>query len=369
MKWYWWFLGFVVLASIGVGAYLVLGSDKSISVTLDDLKTPTTKQDPNRAHWGAVIRPFALDVAGQPTTWQKGIPEQLDLVKAMGGTLIRANVESNIGVMDAVVNGARERDLDVLLILEIAGDNPVLNKDIKKDQLYQLGKDLGREWASRYKGKVAYYQLANEVSGTAARRPEDSGKTLPNRYDLQFDLNRAERVAQYERGLADGVKQGDKKAQRMITGHWVLVDIIPYLVQQGVDFEIVGWDWYSDMGINPALTEIDGQPDLDLPGVFTDLGKEFWLAEVNKEAGSFKGTAKEQAEYLTAVATTVLTDDSIKGMVVHMLPDMAAEQGEDTGELGLVSVTEQPNGSWDFGDLKPAYSALKDIFLANQTRK
>lgn len=369
MKIIWWVVGIVLTISIGTGIYLVYSSGESLSVKLSNLSTPTVKVDPNRAHWGAVIRPFALDVAGQPTTWQKGIPEQLDLVKAMGGTLIRANVESNIGVMDAVVNGARERNLDVLLVLEVAGDNPVLKSEIKQEQLYQLGKDLGREWASRYKGKVAYYQLANEVTGTAARRPEDKGPTLDNRYDLKFDKNRADRVAEYERGLADGVKQGDSKAKRMITGHWVLVDIIPYLIEKGVDFEIVGWDWYSDMGVDPATTKIDGKPDLNLPGVFTDLGKEFWLAEVNKEAGSFKGTANKQAEYLKDVATTVLANSKIQGMVVHMLPDMAAEQGEDTGELGLVSVKKQANGSWDFADPKPAYTDLKAIFLANQTRK
>lgn len=369
MKMIWWVVGLVAAISIGTGIYLVYSSGESLSVKLGDLSTPTVKVDPNRAHWGAVIRPFALDVAGQPTTWQKGIPEQLDLVKAMGGTLIRANVESNIGVMDAVVNGARERNLDVLLILEVAGDNPVLKNEIKNEQLYTMGKDLGREWASRYKGKVAYYQLANEVSGTAARRPEDKGPTLDNRYDLKFDKNRAERVAEYERGLADGVKQGDSNAKRMITGHWVLVDIIPYLIEKGVNFEIVGWDWYSDMGIDPAKTHIDDQPDLDLPGTFIALGKDFWLAEVNKEAGSFKGTAGKQAEYLKSVANVVAASPAIQGMVVHMLPDMASEQGEDTGELGLVPVTQSSDKTWSFGTPKPAYTALREIFLANQTRK
>lgn len=369
MKWYGWLATGILVAAIAAGIFLVYSSGQSLTVTLKGLGTHAVKVDPNRAHWGAVIRPFALDVPGTPTTWQKGVPEQLDLVKAMGGTLVRANVEQNLSVMDAVVNGARERDLDVLLILEVAGDNPVLSQTIKKEQLYALGKDLGRQWASRYKGKVAYYQLANEVTGTAARRPEDTGPTLDNRYGLKFDRNRAERIAEYERGLADGVKAGDSQAQRMITGHWVLVDIIPYLIEKGVDFETVGWDWYSDMGIDPATTHVDKQPDLDLPGTFTALGKDFWLAEVNKEAGSFQGTADKQAEYLKSVAKAVVANPAIKGMVIHMLPDMAAEQGEDTGELGLVTVTQQANDVWDFGTPKPAYTDLKAIFLANQTRK
>lgn len=365
MKWLWWVLGLIVL---GGGTYFAMGNSETFSLTLAGL-APTTKSEPShRAHWGAVIRPFALDVAGQPTTWSHGIPQQLDLLKQMGGTLVRANIEPNIGVMDALIDGAVSRDLDVLLVLEVAGDNPVLNPSILKNQLYQLGRDLGREWSSRYRGKVRYYQLANEVTGTAARRPEDTGPTLENRYDLKFDANRAERVAQYERGLADGVKQGDKNAQRMITGHWVLVDIISYLIKQGVNFEIVGWDWYSDMGIDPATTKVDKQVDLDLPGIFTALGKDFWLAEVNKEAGSFKGTAEQQATYLTNVADVVVANPNIKGMVVHMLPDMAAEQGEDTGELGLVTVNQQANGAWQFGAQKSAYAALKTVFAQHQTR-
>ena len=364
VKWLWITLGIlVVLGAGGYWAYRTYGSPiPTISPT-----SKTARPEPG-IHWGAVVRPFALDVAGAPTTWQRGIGEQLDLVKAMGGTVVRANIENNAGVMDALINGANERELDVLLILEVAGDNPVLNQNIYKEQLYQLGKDLGREWASRYKGKVKYYQLANEVTGTAAHRPEDTGPTLPNRYDLTFDQNRAERVAEYERGLADGVKQGDKNAQRMITGHWVLVDIIPYLIDHGVKFEIVGWDWYSDMGIDPTHTKVDKQPELDLPGTMTALGKKFWLAEVNKESGSFKGTESEQAEYLKNVATVVVANSKISGMIVHMLPDMAAEQGKETGELGLIRVNHQTDGTWDFGTPKPAYDDLKAIFTQHQAR-
>lgn len=359
-----WILGVALVLGVGYWAMWLYTGDSPLS----GVTAPNTTKNENRYHWGAVVRPFALDVAGQPTSWQRGIPEQLDLLKAMGGTVVRANIENNNGVMDMLVSEANQRGLDVLLILEVAGDNPVLNNDIQKDQLYALGKKLGQETASRFKGKVQYYQLANEVSGTAARRPEDKGDTLDNRYDLKYDKNRAERLAQYTKGLADGVKAGDKNAKRMLTGHWVLVDIIPYLQDQGVNFELVGWDWYSDMGSNPSQTKIDGQPDFDMPKFFTDLGKEFWLAEVNKEAGSFKNTGDKQADYLKEVATAAWADNDISGFVVHMLPDMAAELEEEVGQLGIVTVEEQSDGSWDFGNPKPAYHVLQDIFTANPER-
>ncbi|MBI2589808.1 hypothetical protein HYW32_02175 [Candidatus Berkelbacteria bacterium] len=347
-----WFA--IILLLIGLGFAAFTWTKNSSNASLSKNMSPV---------WGVLVRPFALDVVGKPTTWEVGIPAQLNYTQELGAKLIRANIESNDPAMELMINGARSRDLDVLLVLEVDGKNPVLDASIPTAALYDQGYAFATQYASKYAGRVQYYQLANEVSGTAAHQASDTGPTLKNSYDLTYDKNRYERVREYTRGLADGVKAADPGAKRMVTGHWVLVDIMKYLIDDKVDFEIIGWDWYSDMGIDPAKKLIDNFPALDLPGLANKWGKEFWLAEVNRESGSFDNQDQAQASYLAAVAKVVQADKRIKGMTIHMLPDMAAEQSKTTGALGLVTVKENSDGTWKFDERKPAFATLRSIFL------
>jgi hypothetical protein len=143
----------------------------------------------------------------------------------------------------------------------------------------------------------------------------------------------------------------------------VLVDIFPALIRDGIDFDIIGWDWYSDMGTDPARYRTDEGDALDFPAFAHELGKEFWLAEVNREAGSFDGAERAQADWLTAVGTAVTKNRAISGFMVHLLPDMAEEvrTQQKTGSLGLVPVRFDERGFARFTTPKPAFAAYQQL--------
>lgn len=342
---------FLVLAAV-----LVLGVG---FVAIAARQGATIKQDVR--HVGATIKPYALNTIEKDRS-ATAIPAQVGLVNELNGTIVRMNTEPEMATNDALITALADAGLDVFLVLE-EGANPVHDASLSLAQLEQHGYDLALKYASRFKDQVDFYQLGNEVSGTAVSQPGDTGATIANRYNLTYNKAKYDRVLAYTKGLSAGVEAADPGAKRAVTGHWVLIDIVKELIDDGAEFEIVGWDWYSDMGANPGKKLVDDQPTLDFPGTVNDWGKEFWLVELNKESGSYDNTEAEQAEYLGDVAKVMESDERIRGLIVHMLTDQVYEQSKDDkiGWLGIVNVKQQGR-EWGIGTKKPAFTTLAPIF-------
>lgn len=313
---------------------------------------------------GATIRPFALSTESVTADPYLSIDQEMKFLVKLGANAARFNDEPADGVTSYAVDSAIKNKLTPILILEPM-DAPIdfNNKDL---DFYSLGYNYALKKAKEYKGRVKYYQLANEVSGTTASKADDSGEQLSNRFNLKYNKNRYLNVRNYLIGLSSGVTQVDPTAKKIITGHWVLVDVIKYLIKDGVNFEIVGWDWYSDMGDNVHERLTDEGYKLDLAATIKSWGKELWLVEVNREGGSFGGKAAEQAEYIQRFATTVLPDDDVKGFLIFSLTDSLTNPDDPVSSLGLIKGDRDSLG---FSEYKPAFSALQKVISQYKSGK
>ena len=305
---------------------------------------------------GATIRPFALStesVHGDPLTT---IDQEMEFLLKLGANSVRFNDEPASGVTAYAVDSAIKNKIKPVLILEPM-DAPVDFNDNAVD-FYSLGYSYAKKMALKFKGKVKYYQLSNEVSGTTAWKAGDSGEQLTNRFNLKYNKNRYVNLRDYLIGMSQGVSEVDPTAKKIISGHWVLVDVIKYLIKDGVDFDIVGWDWYSDMGYDVRNRTTDEGYKLDLAGTIKSWGKEFWLIEVNREGGSFGGKEKEQAEYIQKFATSTLADEDVKGFFVFALTDNLIDVGNPASSLGLI---KGDRATLNFSEYKPAFMALQKV--------
>lgn len=309
-------------------------------------------------YWGAVIRPFAIENADPKITTK----QEFDLLGKLGAKAVRANIESNPELNDLIVDEAQKRNMQVVLILEEQG----VDYDASGD-FYQRGYDFAKPYAERYKGKVKYYQLSNEITGTTFRKPEDSGPSLKNRDGLLYDATRYENVRDYIKGQSDAIGEIDARAQRIVSGNYILVDIFKMIVDEGVNFEIIGWDWYSDLGDDIAHRTIEGE-DFSYPEFAKSLGKKLWLVEVNREGGSFGGKEKEQADFIAHMAQNAW-DNQVPALFVHMLTDFQPLWDESIGHLGLVTLDENKNGPWEIGGLKPAFGSYQDFIAGHRYPK
>lgn len=294
-------------------------------------------------HWGAVVRAFALDKPGTPYSKQH-LVQQFDYLKELGVTDVRANAEVNETINDDYVSLANERGLTATLILE----TPRFFEEETHDSMFAYGKKI----AERYKGKVAFYQLGNEASGVAVKSGFSGSKTT------DYDETKYKRFKELVRGLSEGIKSSDPNAKRIISAHWLGVGVIDRLVADKVEFEVIGWDWYSDMG-NDMIKIQDGQT-INIPQYLSKYNKEFWIAELNHREGSKNGAAV-QADFLQTFVLNAMNHPEIKAIFVFPLTDQCGDLDKDYGKMGLVELTKNVDGTCTITGKKKAFDTYKNL--------
>lgn len=153
-------------------------------------------------------------------------------------------------------------------------------------------------------------------------------------------------------GLADGVREASKNAKRIInTGGWLHYGFIQRLIDDKVQFEILGWHWYSDMG---DITNVRG--NFNLWGHLTSFGKPIWITEINRRNGSINENEEEQANYIKEVASQIRNLKEIKAFFVYELLD-ELYFGKDNPEsyYGFVKLKKNEENLWVVGEKKQAF--------------
>lgn len=278
--------------------------------------------------WGVYANQYSLSDPDDGGARPEVYAAMLDAIRDLGMTHIRTNYlfvdPADYGEVlppdfeetlnDTWINAALKHGIQPILILDKGVDT------------YQASYDIGYKIASRYKGKIKYYQMVNEVNG-AAIKPGFPGRTMDD-----YEPAKYQAVKRRLAGLGDGIRAADPNAQRVITANWLGTAIIDQLIADGVEFEVLGWNWFSDMGPDLTHKVLDDGMVLDIPGHFAYAGKKFWLTEVNRHGGSFEGTAKggeaAQATWLADMAKTVATDGRISGFFAYTFTDSFWDEGK-----------------------------------------
>lgn len=299
--------------------------------------------------WGVMIRPLGLSVIGIPSQDPKKMfADQIAMVKELGVNHIRVNLEPDLDLMDYIVNLAQKENLKVTIILEPKPRDDFFNGYAS----YQTGFDLAKDTASRYRGKVSYYQLGNESNGAVIK------KSHPGDRPSDYYMNLYRIYREWMKGLADGVATGDPFAQRIVTANWLGTAMIKMLKDDGVRFEIVGWNWYSEMGDIFKRKTANGKT---VPEFVSNLGKKFWIVESNYSNGSWKFNDGPQAAYIGGTADASHRSPLVNGYFVYTLPDEPGKYNYEAGYLGLVGAKRLSDGPWSFADKKPAFFEYKRI--------
>jgi len=340
---------FIILCFIFTGALLAYRG----VITL-----PWVKNDAQKSSgiiWGVYTSAYAFK-KGPETFTQPLLDMQEKYIKDLGVSLLRAKYETypdSQEANDAVVNLAQKNKLELLLVLE-----PPL-PDLMTQLTYQVGYDWGKKVATRYKGRVGYYQLTNEVSGVVIK------PSHPGTKDNDYDEAKYQKLKTYLQGLSTGIHDGDKNAKRVITANWISTAIIDRMYKDKVAFDIIGWNWFSDMGDDPTHKVLDDGSVLDLPTYFAKYKKPFWITEANESHGDFDDpTGKKQAEYFNTLSANIIKSGKVDAFIAFKLFDSHSEaQGKRTPDTswGLVGQKVDAKRNYIPGSIKPAYSAYQEI--------
>jgi len=339
-----------VLVGLGGAGWFFFFKDRGETNTpsVRDLRPP----DDGRFRWGVQVRPNALNRYSEEL-----MAEQLDLAKELGVSWIRLDWHNynDFAWHDRIVDMAAERGLHVVLILEDIGaptDSP---------NFVSNARTRSKEIAQHYKGKIRYFQLFNEVSGTLLKGPSQPGT------DFTRDYDQAEyaKIRDWLKAAGAGIKEANPDAKLAISGQWTHTAVFEQLIKDGVSFDILGWNWFDDMGddLNAPIIAETAHQKITLLDKLRGFGKELWITELNTRPGANGQDEAKQAAYINEVAERIYEYQAFKGLFVFELMDQAevGSKGGANEYYGIVKFAKDSSGDWVIGEKQQTFEAYRQV--------
>lgn len=298
--------------------------------------------------------------------------EYIKLAKEMGMTCIRCDgiieSEEDLANFDEFVELCQKYNMEIMWVLGnlFADGVPGRPKWDFPDGYTNYANFV----ASRYKGKVKYYQLLNETPDWAMKNDEErinrkraDGKDADGLFLSDYNKKRldfaCDRILAYEKGI----RQADPDAKTVVNFSWWHVAGIEYYLQRGCTFDVIGMDWYSNAEDNcPATAVMDY-----LFNKFPE--KQVMVCESNKY---FIAPAEDEEEQESkwcidfAKKLYSLDDERLLGVIFYELVDdkRYEKSGNFTGEahLGFIRTDKIGKPIYKkkvFNDIKEYISSLR----------
>jgi hypothetical protein len=299
---------------------------------------------------------------GHPITAYPDIPiaEQLDLLKELGMTSYRVNVpDSGAAVVLAqLVEEGKARGIEILPVIT-PGDID-LEAD-SAEELYAKARALAVTLGSRFRNDIRVWELGNELENFAIIQPceqRDDGTQYPCDWGpaggagpLDYYGPRWAKVSAVLSGLSDGIEAVDPELRKAIgTAGWGHVGAFERMAGDGIDWDISVWHMY---GQDPAWA-------------FEQIARferPIWVTEFNNPYGSQPGeTQQAEGVVRTMKRLSELEDEfGIEAAFIYELLDEPYWAPSFEAEMGLVTLTEREDGSWETGARKPAFTAVRSF--------
>lgn len=296
--------------------------------------------------WGVNVNPSALRKY-HISMWETNSK----YIKELGVGWVRLSFDNEptnkFKIYDEMINAASTQNINVYLGLGSTKPIETIN------DTYKDGYSVADEISSHYKGKIKYYQLMSE-QGSGASKENYSGEN-----ESDYDLQKYEKAREWMKGASTAIRKNDPNAYIVITDQWLHTAYFEMLIRDKIDFDIIGWDWFGDMGMMGERKLADGTLLIDK---IKSFNKPIILAEVNGRPDPKKGMNEaEQSDFIKQMADWAYNSGYIKGFFVHELVDLRPTADKPADYYGLIEFKKAPDGGYTFGDRKLAFDTYKNI--------
>jgi len=306
--------------------------------------------------WGVTMGPSDLNRYSLEI-WKK----QLKVANNLGVGWIRWRYDSEnpdpFQRNDDVLKSVEAYELQTVLIIE---QDP--RKDSSKIDNYKDGYDDGFNIASHYKGKIKFYQMANEGGAATIKEPTMNGQT-----EDQFVEDKYKPLRDYIKGLSEGIAKADQDAWRIVSSAYTHVGYLDKLVKDKVDFDMIGIDWYDWMGPFGEKKLENGQM---LSDKLKSYNKPLTFMEVNaipegKTKNSKSQTVVDENRQSETISNTAewawKNKDYVKGFFVLSLFDGVNNPNENVSYFGIVGVKKSSSGVVVPGDPRKSFDTYQEL--------
>ncbi len=299
-------------------------------------------------HWGITLRAYPFREKND-----EFLPEQFRQVKELGLTDVRIDYDpKNQPMNDLAVKLAKENGLNLIFVIPF-GPNDIFSDG----NLYQNSYDYVAAIVNKYKNDIDIWQLANEVASVALVDGNHHGADK-----VDYPAAKYKAVSTWLKAATKAVKDNDATAKRLINDQWIHTGFFDMITADKIEFEILGWNWFSDMGTNMEKVVIDSKTKQSyaLLAKLKSYKKEIWLTEVNRRLGSTGGKEKDQADFIQYMAEASYKNTAVGGYLVYLMLD---DQTASAQESGYSLIKANPDTQQVTG-VKEAFNRYRDLVKA-----
>ncbi|MFA6087777.1 glycosyl hydrolase [Mucilaginibacter sp.] len=220
---------------------------------------------------------------------------------------------SSSTLLEALQSAATSGGVKILPMLYLR----TLNFGDSESTSYEKGKTLGANFAAKYGKYFSYYNLGNDLELPLLY----SNKTGQNSSDYKQTEFKA--TAAYLKGMDAGIKSKDLDAKTMISAGWLHYGFLKMCESYGVKFDVVGYNWYSDMEA-PAAKSPYFIPDITTKLSTLFPAKDIWFTEFNfryKSTSSTSQNESDQNAFVTKFVAKCKANPRVKVAMVYELFD------------------------------------------------
>lgn len=239
------------------------------------------------------------------------LEEHVRLTAELGSKIMRFNFNprnlNDYRYLDSAVQLCKDYGLEMMLVLDAFS---IYNTQQEFENYHSV-------IAKRYKGKIKYYQLFNELDVYCMYLDNGNifnggdGSTIN-----QYNPARLEEVTPKLLGSIKAFRTNDPDANLVVNFAYKHTAILDYFMDSGAEWDIIGHDWYSDMEAGSSVT-----------GVFDKLIQkhptyDIMICETNIWAHT-QYTEDQQSDFIARFIKTVYDYGSPKiiGMIFYELLD------------------------------------------------
>ncbi len=288
---------------------------------------------------------FTLGINGHPLNspayTKNSAIEQIKLVKSMNMGYYRFDVlsEDNGSVSESVlfyalIAAAKAGGVQLVPTIDAS------NLDIKNaSTAFQNGKNLGYNFAKRNAGNFTYYGLGNELDNKCIL------KNKAGQIASDYDANKIKVVANYLKGMDEGIKLADPTAKTMVDESFLHYGYLQLLVKAGVNFDIVACHWYSEM------EGVAAKAPYNIPDITVKLSslfaKPIWFTEVNERYHSTSNQETLRNTFIQGFIAKCKKNKQVKGLLIYELYDEPFRTDKQEATYGLIKWIK-PYTTWEY---------------------
>ncbi len=253
------------------------------------------------------LEEFYFGVTGHPHHYEaypeRQLPEQIRLAAQLGSDLYRINSvpvnRNDFAYLDRVLALCSSYDMDMMLVLDsFPGET--------EQEIYENGKAIAAHFGQR----LAFVQAGNELDNQCIQSAMVDGSSIGH-----FETHQYDEVMPKLKALLKGLQEGSSGTKTVVNIAYRHYGFLQRLVNDGIEFDVIGWDWYSNMG--------------DYTHVFPTLlsfEKPVMICETNIWEGMGKDHTEERTRYLVDFMNYVYGYNSSLplGFLVYELMDEPA---------------------------------------------